>query len=183
MQEVLQLKISLADLTPRIWRRVQVRSSATLLHLHDVIQSAFEWDDSHLHEFRKGRNSIFADAGCFMESEDLMEREANTRLCSLLREPKNRLQYLYDFGDSWLHEIVVEKVLTAEAGVYYPNCLAGARKSPPDDCGGAWGYQSMVEALADPTHDEHGSYLEWVGEDFDPEDFDLAEVNKRLRHL
>ena len=89
----------------------------------------------------------------------------------------------YDFGDSWEHELLVEKRLPLEAGKRYPVCLTGKRACPPEDCGGIWGYASLLEAIRDPEHPEHEEMLEWVGGEFDPEAFDLDEVNRELQHL
>jgi hypothetical protein len=91
--------------------------------------------------------------------------------------------YEYDFGDGWEHEILVEKILQSEPGVRYPVCLAGKRACPPEDCGGVWGYESLLEALRDPEHPEHNDMLEWIGEDFDPEAFDLDSINQDLRSI
>jgi hypothetical protein len=88
--------------------------------------------------------------------------------------------YLYDFGDSWEHVIEVEKLLPREAGVKYPICTDGARGCPPEDSGGIWGYEEMLHTLRDPKHPEHDDVCEWFGDDFDPQAFDLAKVNKRL---
>jgi hypothetical protein len=92
----------------------------------------------------------------------------------------SRFRYEYDFGDSWEHEVAVEKVLSAGAGQTSPICLAGRRACPPEDCGGPWGYEEMIAALADPDHEDHDSYLEWIGGVFDPEAFDRDEVNNGL---
>jgi hypothetical protein len=181
--DILQLKISLAHISPPVWRRIQVRNTVSLLDLHDIIQVAFGWEDAHLHEFRKGRQSVFDSAALDFDPSAMAEREARTPLNRFLMKPKDKLAYLYDFGDSWLHKIAVEKVLDPEPGTAYPVCLAGARLGPPEDCGGVWGYQSMVEVLKDPGHNEYEHYLEWVGEGFDPEAFDLNEINSRVRHL
>jgi hypothetical protein len=93
------------------------------------------------------------------------------------------LRYEYDFGDSWEHELLVEKILPPEPGVRYPLCLKGKGACPPEDVGGVWGYDSFLEAIADPKHPEHDDMLEWVGGEFDPEAFDLDEVNEALRYV
>ncbi|HEX6827894.1 MAG TPA: plasmid pRiA4b ORF-3 family protein, partial [Burkholderiales bacterium] len=87
----------------------------------------------------------------------------------------------YDFGDDWFHAIKVEKVLEPEAGAVYPRCVEGGRACPPEDCGGVWGYANMLEALADPKHEEHEEYLEWLCGPFDTEAFDLDAVNRELK--
>jgi len=90
---------------------------------------------------------------------------------------KSRLVYEYDFGDGWTHDNLVEKVLPPDPGVAYPRCIAGARACPPEDCGGVWGYADLLDALADPNHELHEEKKEWLGEDFDPEAFDLAQLS------
>jgi hypothetical protein len=89
--------------------------------------------------------------------------------------------YIYDFGDYWRHRIVVEKVLPAEVGTKYPACIGGRRACPPEDCGGPWGYQECLAAIADPDHEEHESMLTWVGGSFDPDAFDAGEFEHRLQ--
>jgi len=90
---------------------------------------------------------------------------------------ENRLaEYVYDFGDSWDHKIQLEKILPGEKGATYPVCIKGKRAYPLEDCGGLWGYANISEALEDPDNEEAEELLDWVGEDFDPEHFDTAEV-------
>ncbi|MGH9890728.1 MAG: plasmid pRiA4b ORF-3 family protein, partial [bacterium] len=96
---------------------------------------------------------------------------------------KNKIVYEYDFGDSWAHDLVVEKILEPEPGAHYPVGLAGKRACPPEDCGGVWGYQTLLEAIRDPKHPEHEEMLEWVGGNFDPEAFDLEVVNQDLQSM
>jgi pRiA4b ORF-3-like protein len=104
-------------------------------------------------------------------------------LAALVRGEKSKLLYEYDFGDSWEHELLVEKILPRDEGKRYPVCLTGKRACPPEDCGGVWGYASFLEALHDPEHPEHEEMLEWIGGEFDPEAFDLDEVNVELQRL
>jgi hypothetical protein len=115
---------------------------------------------------------------------ELEAKDARTvTLERLVPREKSKLLYEYDFGDSWDHELLVEKRLPLAAGKRYPVCLTGKRACPPEDCGGVWGYASVLEAIRDPEHPEHEEMLEWVGGEFDPEAFDLDEVNRELRHL
>lgn len=172
-----QLKVTLLGLRPPIWRRIQVPSDVTLARLHDIIQDTMGWYDSHLHEFRIG-GAAYGDPGLLEDMGVRSERTA--RLNQVAPEPGSKLAYLYDFGDSWEHAIVVEKVLPAETGVRYPVCLTGRRACPPEDCGGVWGYADLIEIMADPQHEEHESMMEWLGHPLDPERFDPAEVNRRL---
>jgi hypothetical protein len=94
-----------------------------------------------------------------------------------------KFDYVYDFGDSWDHDILVEKILPIESGVKYPLCIKGKRACPPEDIGGIWGYDSFLEAMSDPNHREHNSYFEWWGGDFDPEEFSIEEINRVLHRI
>jgi hypothetical protein len=94
-----------------------------------------------------------------------------------------KFRHEYDFGVSWLHQVLVEKILPLEPGQDYPVCIKGRRACPPEDVGGMWGYYSFLEAIQDPDHEEYEDYLEWVGGEFDPEAFDLDEANQALQAL
>lgn len=172
---------------PAVWRRVVVPAGITLGALHDVIQDAMGWEDDHLHWFVKGKITYGVPDGEFVEDD---QDEDAVRLSDVLSRKGQKLAYTYDFGDEWDHVVQLEKALlpgSAEAAAVgqLPACLAGEGACPPEDCGGAWGYASLKEALADPDHEEHWDRLEWLGLDepseFDPAAFDLAEVNHRLR--
>lgn len=181
--DIYQLKITLRDIRPPIWRRVQVRSDITLSHLHWVIQTAMGWTDSHLHSFTIHGQEYgvpMPDLG-FAELEP--EDERPVKLKSVIPGEKFKFSYLYDFGDGWEHQILVEKVLSAESGIDYPRCIKAKRACPPEDCGGSWGYQDFVETIQDPAHPEHSSMLEWVGGHFDPEDAEFDEINPRLKRM
>jgi hypothetical protein len=177
--QIYQLKITLDESKPPIWRRVQVRSSTKLFELHNVIQKAMPWSNSHLHEFDFGAQS-FSDPRFRLEHT---RDEHRYRLLDLGLGEGSKFAYVYDFGDNWAHIVQVEKILPAEEGATYPRCLTGRRAAPPDDCGGIYGYYEMLEALQDPEHPEHEMYAEWLPEDFDPAAFDLAATNARLEGL
>jgi hypothetical protein len=177
---VYQLKLTLKGLKPPIWRRVEVADEITLARLHQIIQVAMGWTDSHLHMFSLGQTSYGVP---HPGDEGDVRDERRVKLSQLLTAPKQKLSYEYDFGDSWTHEVLLEKALPPEPGVRYPRCTAGKQACPPEDCGGPWGYAELLEAIADPEHPEHDELLEWVGGAFDPEAFDMAEVNAELRRL
>lgn len=177
---VYQLKVTLRGIRPPIWRRLQVRGSATLPKLHDAIQIAMGWTDSHLHLFNVGGVSYGVPDPDF---DDDVRSERRIKLGQIVYGAKDRFSYEYDFGDSWEHEILVEKVLPPDPAVHYPICLTGKRACPPEDVGGVWGYADFLEAIAHPEHAEHEEMLEWVGGAFDPEAFDLEAVNQALRQL
>lgn len=177
---VLQLHIELRHLKPKIWRRVLVPDTITLARLHGVIQAAFQWSGGHLHEFiagdeRYGSADLDHDLGGEVRSE-------RTRLLSAV-PPSRTIDYVYDFGDYWLHRVKVEKALPLP-GVKLPVCVAGANAAPPDDCGGPPGYMDFVEIMGDPQHPEHEEMKRWIGRDnWDPTAFDIDHVNSRLAEI
>ena len=182
-QSIYQLKITLKDIRPPIWRRVQVDSAITLGQLHWVIQLSMGWTNSHLHSFNIQGVEYgvpMPDLG-FDEME--LRDEQSVKLSRLVPGEKFKFAYLYDFGDSWEHEVLVEKVLTAEPDISYPVCIKAKRACPPEDCGGVWGYQEFVETIQDVEHPEHEAMLEWVGGFFDPEDAELGEINAQLKMI
>ncbi|HEY9828810.1 MAG TPA: plasmid pRiA4b ORF-3 family protein [Stenomitos sp.] len=179
-QTIYQLKITLKGARPPIWRRVQVTSDTTLGKLHQIIQETMGWFDYHLHSFLIQGEEY----GQPMLGEDVeVHNEQSVKLSKVVTKEKLKFVYTYDFGDSWDHEIVVEKVLPLDPQVSYPVCLTGKRACPPEDCGGVWGYASFLEAIQDPSHSEHESMLEWVGGKFDPDAFDLNGVNQLLKQI
>ncbi|MEM9273366.1 MAG: plasmid pRiA4b ORF-3 family protein [Cyanobacteria bacterium P01_F01_bin.143] len=174
---IYQLKITLRNIKPPLWRRVQVESSITLLQLHLIIQAAMGWYNCHLHSFTIGG----IEYGKPEPNYGLGFKDENkAKLASLIKKEKAKFLYTYDFGDSWEHLILVEKILPKEPKVSYPICIKAKRACPPEDCGGPWGYMEFLEAIQDPNHPEHESFLEWLGGDFDSEFYDLNEINQRL---
>ncbi len=180
--EIYQIKVTLTDLQPPIWRRIQVRGDTTLAELHRILQCTLGWTDTHLHQF------IIRGEHYGVPDEDNSEArktsdERKYKLSDLVPTEGSPFVYTYDFRDNWKHELVVEKVLPPQKGVRYPLCLAGARACPPEDIGGIPGYENFLQALADANHPEHDEYLEWIGDTFDPEKFDPDEVNQLLRAM
>jgi len=178
-KNIFQLKIALDFIEPKIWRRVTVPDNVILGELHHIIQIAMGWHNCHLHRFEIGGiNYTFGDAAPEMNMED----EDAVFLRDVLKQEQQTFLYEYDFGDSWFHRIVVEKITPAEAANSSPVCLAGERACPPEDCGSYPGYEEILFALnaADPD-EEQESLLEWLeglcGE-YDPEHFDPDAVNK-----
>ncbi|MBX6364328.1 MAG: plasmid pRiA4b ORF-3 family protein [Gemmatimonadetes bacterium] len=175
---VYQLKVTLVGSRPPIWRRIQVPADMTLGRLHRVLQVVMGWTDSHLQQFTADGES-YSDPDFELEDS---QNENRIRLNRLLRRPKDRLVDEYDFGDDWEHAIVLEKVLPADAAPTHAVCLAGKRAGPPEDVGGIVSYQeSFLAAVRDPEHPEHDEMLDWIGEGFDPEAFDLDDINRELR--
>ncbi|MGO9570467.1 MAG: plasmid pRiA4b ORF-3 family protein [Desulfomonilaceae bacterium] len=174
---VYQLKVTLRDIRPPIWRRIQVSSDINLRELHGILQTVMGWRGGHLHEF-----DVFGTSyGDPRVAEGDVLDEARVNLEQLITEEKEKFHYLYDFGDGWEHEILLEKILPLEKATQYPVCVTGKRACPPEDCGGAPGYEELLEILQDPSHPEHEEKFEWLPGDFDSEKFDAESVNRRLR--
>lgn len=206
--QVHELKITLRGSKPPIWRRVAVPSDIRLSDLHYVIQIVMGWENSHLHQFvvrntkprpapdelRKlfqneqwdkleecmRRDRCISDIR--FELEDI-EDEKKVKLSELAPAVKSKFIYEYDFGDNWDHNIEVVKIVPPDEGVKYPVCLAGKFACPPDDCGGLWGYYEKLEILKNPKHDDYEDTIEWMGDDFDPEHFNLEAINAELATL
>ena len=179
MAEVAEIRITLADVTPEVWRCVLVPTSITLAGLHVVIQAAMGWEDVHLHMFliAGNRYGLPENEAGGQEALDA----AHYRLADLVMA-RDRFLYVYDFGDDWRHEITIKSVRGIAANETVPAVLVGERACPPEDCGGPYRYPGILAALGDPGHEDHGHYLDWIGE-FDAESFDLDLANKRLQAL
>jgi hypothetical protein len=172
-----QLKVTIEGTKPPVWRRLLVPSDVTLADLHHVFQTAFGWEDYHLHEFEvAGHRFGVVDGEDWQPPRDERRYRLNT-----VAHPGSSFVYVYDFGDDWCHRVLVEKVLPRDKDTRYPTCIGGRRAGPPEDCGGVWGYADLVDAMEDPAHPERDRLLEWLGEPFDPAAFDAAEVDRRLR--
>jgi hypothetical protein len=180
--QIYQIKVTLDDTHPPVWRRIQVPSNITLLKLHDILQIVMGWDDYHLHMFTI-EGSIYGDPADDEYGDLGTIDEARFRLNQVIYREGQRLSYVYDFGDGWDHTLLVEKILPPQESVRYPICLKGKRACPPEDVGGVPGYENFLEAIRNPDHDEHEEYLTWIGGEFDPEAFNLEEVNTRLRGM
>ena len=178
--EIYQIKVTLRDSQPLIWRRIQVTSDTTLAKFHKILQCVMGWEDSHLHQFviRDERYGV-------PDLEDVGPRKTKDERKYKLRDvvPAEGAQfgYDYDFGDNWQHTLEIEKTCPFDKSVRYTFCLTGDRACPPEDVGGMPGYENFLEALGDPKHPEHNEMLEWIGGTFDPEAFDLNKANWLLR--
>ncbi len=181
--QIYQLKISLLGIKPLIWRRFLAPSDMDLAKLHHVIQEVMGWEESHLHQFKVGKTYYGVTYPDDFDGRTETRDERKARLHELASWPKAKFVYEYDFGDSWEHEVALEKILPPELGTHYPVCLDGKRACPPEDCGGVWGYANLLEVIQSPDHPEHDEMIEWLGEEFDPEKFDVEAVNKALRRI
>ena len=175
---IFQMHIELLEVEPPVWRKIQVKSGTNLHRLNLIIQRSMGWENSHLSEFeidgkRYGATEI-DDYG-----EGLLEFR-NYNITQPLLSRDQIFTFAYDFGDGWMHEIIVEDIFEPELGVIYPRCIDGERACPPEDVGGASGYEEYLEAIMDPDHEEHENFMEWRGS-FNPEKFDKDEVTKLMQ--
>ena len=171
-----QLKITLKNVKPAIWRRFVVPADIPLPDLHLIVQTVMGWYNSHLHQF-------IIDGEFYTEPDEYSIDRCidyrNIKLNQVITAEKQTFEYEYDFGDGWEHIIELEKVLK-EHDQPSPVCLAGKRACPPEDCGGPFGYSDLLEILSDKEHEEYRETIEWLGNDFDPEYFDIEEINALL---
>ena len=227
MTKILQLKILLEGITPKIWRRFLIKENAAFQELHNTIQAVMGWSDYHMFEFQindicisadeEGHNPAENSLKQLYESPEFIKMLEQTKLkngsksldidkinkilekqkqnkktvtynlkskIGILIQEKQRFNYIYDFGDNWKHSIVVEKILDSADAPFIPFCLSGERSCPPEDCGSVPGYYELQKIKNNKNHKEYKErIIEWLGEDFDFEYFDLDETNKELRRL
>jgi hypothetical protein len=178
---VYQFKITLKGIRPPVWRRIQVPSTYTFWDLHVAIQDAMGWLDYHLHEFDVPSPSTGLPVRIGIPHEDFpmivpILPGWQLRIADYFTEANAKANYYYDFGDDWRHAVLLEKMVPQDPSVRYPVCVAGRRACPPEDCGGTWGYSEFLRKLADSTDPGHKEMVEWIGGDFDPGNFDAADV-------
>lgn len=174
-----RLKITLQGSVPLIWRRIETLD-VSLLALHELIQTAMGWTNSHLHQFEI--DGIFYTAPRFMDGDFGAVDYSGIRLSGLVSEHGEnlKLRYQYDFGDCWEHDIALETVGKTQPGERYSLCTGGDRACPPEDVGGVHGFADYVQAITNPDHEEYEDYLEWNGP-YDPAAFDTSRATRRMR--
>lgn len=172
-----QFKVTLRGIHPPIWRRIQVWEDAMLAQLHRVLQMVMGWEDYHLHEFRIGRK-VYGMPD--LDDERKITDVKRARIHDVVQRVGTEFEYVYDFGDDWEHDLLLEAILQPDPNIRYPRCIAGERNCPPEDVGGSGGYENYLAALADPEHEEHEDMLAWRGP-LDPEAFSLAGINQQLQ--
>ena len=178
-----KLRITLDDIEPPVWRQLVVPLTWRLDELHLAIQAAFNWWNSHLHEFRIG-GLRYGDPDvedmAFEDSPRLFD-EREVKLRDFGHEPDVKFTYAYDFGDNWRHSVEIEELLALDIEPRQATCVAGARARPPEDVGGISGYESFLAIMSDPLEPEHAEMKSWCGGHFDPDWFDLSLVDKDVR--
>lgn len=178
-KQIYQLKISIKYISPPIWHRILISNYSTFAELHDVIQEFFNWGNYHLHEFYYYKqNYIYRQIriqgldidDSFSPNSDFYDvREDAIRLCDVFSTEQRVVNYLYDFGDNWEHAIKLERIFPNNNDFRSFSCVGGKRATPPEDCGGPYGYQELLEILENPNHQEHEEMKAWIGKNFDPE--------------
>lgn len=181
-RKIYQFKITLEDIRPPIWRRIQVKSDITLHRLSSTILIAMGWGGGHLHQFEID-GKFYGIPDDDFDSEKDMRDEHGFQLNDLKKEALKAFIFEYDFGDGWRHAVQLEDVLEPAQGQKYPCCISGARSCPPDDCGGAPGYEEFLKAIRNPKHPEHKDMIKWIGGSYDPEAFCLGTVNFDLENI
>ena len=191
-KKIFQFKISLIGTKPLIWRRIQVPSNYSFWDLHVAIQNSMGWLDYHLHNFeiKDPKTHSKIEIGIPMDDFTAWGRKIlpdhKIKISKYFNEYNKKAIYEYDFGDSWRHEIKLEKILDAEPNETYPKCIAGKLACPPEDCGGIGGYYYFLEVINDPSHEEYEDVIEWLGEDeydykyFDPKNIFFDDPKERF---
>lgn len=180
MNDIIQLKITLKGTKPPIWRRVLVNKKTTFFRLHYIIQTSMGWENSHLFEFNIYGYRIGELALDDEDYNDGLIDSTTKTLDSIIIDVKKYFEYTYDLGDSWDHEIFVEKFVPIDEKMQYPICIAGKLNCPPEDCGGIWGFYDLLKIIKNKKDPEYKEMLEWLGGQYDAEYFDKEIVNEKF---
>ena len=172
-----QLYVELDWVKPKVWRRLLVPVTIELPLLHVMLLWGMGWEGGHLHEFVFGHDH-YGPSEPGLELEEVDDEDGVTLRHAL--GARRTFQYVYDYGDNWLHKVKVEGVVMPAEPIAKALCIGGENACPPEDVGGAPGYDEFREALADPNHSQHEHFKTWIGRPFDPSAFDIDEVNRRL---
>jgi hypothetical protein len=183
---IARIKISLNDIKPVIWRRVEVPLASSLKALHEVIQAVMLFENYHLFQFdigKRGEERHYGipdpDGGDWIKVADAK----NMKLGTVIDNGFKTFAYTYDFGDNWEHTILIEAVGAADPAHDYPHFIDGSRRAPPEDCGGWPGFENFLEAMTKPRHPERKNLIQWYGRVFNPDDIGLADINARIAKL
>ncbi len=183
MNEIIQLKITIQGTKPPVWRQIQVEKSITFSQLHTILLIVMGWDGGHLYEFLVDGIRISEPSSDDEGWGGGIHDSSKIKLDSLISDSKTKIVYTYDFGDDWEHKIVLEGYHNKDETQYYPVCIDGKQCCPPEDCGGIYAFSELLKTLKNKNHPDYDDTLEWVGEDYDSEKFDIVKVNKNLRQL
>jgi hypothetical protein len=174
------LKVWINNSCPQIWREIEVDKNTFLPDFHKILQTVMGWTNSHLHQFSKGKiyysNTDYEE----YDRDDTVDYK-NIKISDLMKKKNDTILYEYDFGDGWEHSIKLLELKDKQKDVFYPRCVLGERSCPAEDSGGIYGYQEMLKVLKNKSHPEYEDFREWIGEDFDPDYFNIDEVNELLK--
>ena len=176
-KQIYQIQMALTGIKPKVWRRILVDADTSLLDFHNIIQTTMGWMNEHMHQFIKDR--IYYAPKEF-EMDDTIDTK-KVLLSDLLKMENDKIKYEYDFGDSWIHDVILEKILPFDKKTTLPVCITGKGCCPPEDCGGIPGYEHMLKVMSNPKDKEYKEMKEWLGGGYDPEDFDIEVINKGLQ--
>ena len=188
MSEIFQIKVKIKYSEPPIWRRILISDEINFLDLHEILQGAFNWENCHLYQFDIDKKIGIGpppNPAFDYSFPDTLDASA-VLVKTYLKKEKQKIEYTYDFGDSWEHEITLEKILPIAADQKYPLCIKGALNGPLEDSGGMWGHSSRMKVLKNPKHKDYDEVKEWMdagGDDdeYDPNHFSLEEINDRIQ--
>jgi hypothetical protein len=183
MPDIYQLKVTLLGTKPLIWRRLLVPADLVLASLHGILQTAMGWQNSHLYDFKVGKQTYGRPdpEERYFSLGPPTTNDRKVRLEEVLPAVRSKLVYTYDMGDSWEHSVVVEKRLPADPNQTYPMCIGGERACPPEDSGGVPGFYGLLEAIQHPEDEQGAEMIEWLGDEYDPEAFSVEDVNRVLQ--
>ncbi len=179
MDTVLQFKITLKNSKPAIWRKFEIADHFTFYDLHLVIQNVMGWMNMHLYQFIYEKHSIIGNPE-MLEEEVADDKEL--KLSELFNAPKIKMIYEYDFGDGWEHQLLLEKIIKNAPAGHQPVCIFGEMNCPPEDCGGMPGFKDLLKVIKDQNHPEHEDMIEWIGEGYEADCFDLTVINDNLKN-
>ena len=180
---IYRIKVSLKETEPVIWRRILVPSNVTLHRLHLILQEVMGWTNSHLYRFEIDTKEygVSNPDNDFNELDFIDSKRA--KLKHVVSAKGDAFVYEYDFGDGWNHDLVVEDISEPVTGGIYPICVDGERACPPEDCGGPFGYSTLLGIIANPEHKEYREMITWLGGYFRPALFSVEKVNRRLKPI
>lgn len=177
---VYQFRINLEDISPVIWRKIQVPGTYTFWDFHIAIADAMGWGDCHLHEFEykepKFHKIIPIGRPSDIDPDRVVLLETRTKIARFFDKQGDKVLYIYDFGDYWCHKVVLDKILPRDYAITYPRCIAGRRACPLEDIGGTSGYENFLASLSDPQDPDYARSLGIAGDSFDPDDFEYSQV-------
>ncbi len=185
---LLRVRFTLDDTEPLIWRRLELAGDLRLDVLHDVLQVAMGWDDSHLHQFLPGPGPLDRMVGPFVTAYAASEgdegiAESDVRLDQVLAEVGDRLYYDYDFGDGWEHTLELEAVTEYAEGAPPARVLDGERACPPEDCGGIGGFEQVLMLAGHPERARFPERHPWLASGYDPDRFSAVDADELVRAI